>query len=97
MRFNILVCAACVDAIEHRTIVILDHNQCGFAGKVTARSTANVFDAKLNGSRNCGALQGLRAILMYDVPSRRLSLLTDVFVNPILGFNDVYAMFGTKD
>lgn len=71
--------------------------QCGFTGQLTARSTAHVFDTKLNGSGSCSALLGLHAILLYDAASRRLSVLTDVFVNPFYGFNDVFAMFGTRN
>lgn len=77
--------------------ISIQGTQCTFTGRVTARSTANLFDAMLDGSRSCSGLRGLHAIVLYDAPTRRLSVLTDVFVNPILGFRDVFAMFGTRN
>ena len=69
---------------------------CGYAGKLTPRPSSSLFDASLDGSRNCKGLQGLHAIAWYDRTDKRLAVVTDVYVNPNSHDSDVFAAFGTK-
>lgn len=71
--------------------------QCGFEGTLTPRPSSSLFDAVLYGSRNCAGLQGLHAIAWYDATAKKLSIVTDIYSNPIFGFRDVFAAFGTRN
>jgi hypothetical protein len=71
--------------------------QCSFRGKVAARGGTNLYDAALDGSGNCAVLRrGLHAILTLDSAARRISVLTDIYINPYLFSSDVYGMFGSN-
>jgi hypothetical protein len=68
---------------------------CDLSGTVTARTSANVYDASLTGAGVCTGL-ALHAIVVLDSATGRISVLSDVFFNTNYSWYDVYAMFGSK-